>query len=530
MLKLLTHVTYDSLPGAAASEIRAITSRNELVSLSFSLFSTSDAELTLELSPFEGPRRTLLHGDMHVVHRWMQSGIGVFQATAMEVDELLLKDSNPDFRDAYRRRCGSLTHIHRSATRYAPPDIRLTGPVKSSISSAKARQFWISVAVPREASPGEYCATVRVRNDAGAPMEFPVVLEVLPIVLEEAPQDLMIWYRGTLNCHHPHHYVPRQIFTRQLADIHRHGFRSISLWETDAVLMQQAVDIANAAGFSGNVVLDGYREDVWSNVDFGKLTPVVYVSDEPESYSADQFHTHVSRFRQAREKQLPAMASLLQWNTRQRFATNGEEREPEIVSVFAPTNLVELTTREQRSEADGSRTYFYWHAHMEKPLVHRLLAGMFLWKSGADGISPYCYQHLPGVPYSPFNDFDSWDPRAHATTEAPSFRDHFATYPSRRGVIPTIQWKGMADGLIDLRYLVTLDTALARAEQSGDAGLIAKALRIRSTGLPLSERIPWEDLDILSDTSAVPCPGISAADFNSMRSDVARNILELQEN
>lgn len=448
----------------------------------------------------------------------------------MEVDELLLKDSSPDFRDGYSRRCGSLTHIHRSATRYAPPDIRLTGPVKSSIGSGKSRQFWISVAVPREASPGEYCATVTVLNGASAPMEFPVVLEVLPIVLEEAAQDLMIWYRGTLNCHHPHHYVPRQIFARQLADIHLHGFRSISLWETDSVLMQQAVDIANDAGFSGNVVLDGYREDVWSNVDFGKLTPVVYVSDEPESHSADQFHSHMNRFRQAREKQLPAMASLLQWNTRKRFVTHGEEAEPEIVSVFAPTNLAELMRREQRSGANGGRTYFYWHAHMEKPLVHRLLAGMFLWKSCADGISPYCYQHLPGVPYSPFNDFDLWDPRAHPTTEARRFRDHFATYPSRRGVIPTIQWKGMADGLIDLRYLVTLDAALERAEHSADAGLAAKALRIRETRLPLFERIPWEGLDILSDTSAVPCPGISAADFNSMRGDVARDILELEEN
>ena len=37
-----------------------------------------------------------------------------------------------------------------------------------------------------------------------------------------------------------------------------------------------------------------------------------------------------------------------------------------------------------------------------------------------------------------------------------ALKDHLATYPARRGSVPTLQWKGLSAGLYDLRYLETL--------------------------------------------------------------------------
>ena len=83
------------------------------------------------------------------------------------------------------------------------------------------------------------------------------------------------------------------------------------------------------------------------------------------------------------------MASVLDWRTA--VSTMGDqspETRPDVVSVYAPNNSSLLAS----GAVSGSHSdmYFYWQAHMEKPLMHRALAGMMLWKSGAGGIAPYC--------------------------------------------------------------------------------------------------------------------------------------------
>jgi hypothetical protein len=528
VLKALAQLPYDAEPYGDAQEVRGSASRGETLSMSFSLLSpSSDSEIEVDISPLDGPGGRKLDTEISVVHRWLQSGVGILQSASMEVGELLLKDDSVKMHDGYVRRCSSPMHIHASRSRYRPPDVRLTGAVRSRMVSGRNLQFWISVSVPRNSGAGTYTGAAVVRSARTVVLELPVVVEVLPIMLEEPWQDLMIWHRGTLNCHHPQHYVSPPVFESQLDDIYATGFRSISLWETDRHLLQKAIDMAIDAGFSRNVVLDGHSEKLWSQVDFKNLTPIAYVSDEADGASKHSMANHTARFRAARAHGAKTMASVLHWRTRRSFGLPSDQNaEPDVVSVYAPTNLTSLELNEAKANS-GGRTYFYWHAHMEKPLVHRLMSGLFLWRSGADGISPYCYQHLPGVPFSPFDDFDAWDPVAHNSADGRLFRDHMATYPARRGVIPTVQWKGMADGLTDLRYLVTRDSALSRAEQSESAEMRAKASAIRARGLKLASWIPWLDLDLVSESNPLPCAGISAGDFHEMRETVARDIIAL---
>ena len=179
------------------------------------------------------------------------------------------------------------------------------------------------------------------------------------------------------------------------------------------------------------------------------------------------------------------------------------------------------------SRTADARLYYYWHAHMEKPLVHRLLAGLLLWQSGADGISPYCYQHLPGAPRSPYDDFDGWDPQQ-ADEHGRAYRDHMATYPARDGVVPTVQWRGMADGMTDLRYLLTLDDAIAQASRSGNPETQRTVNEAEKSRASLAGSVSWLEVDLLSETTPAPCPSVSSESLTGMRRAVIESIASLQ--
>ena len=58
---------------------------------------------------------------------------------------------------------------------------------------------------------------------------------------------------------------------------------------------------------------------------------------------------------------------------------------------------------------------------------------------------------------SPWNDFDG----------AGTYRDFMMTYPGVEGPIDTVQWEGYREANDDLRYMATLEEALAKAREEG---------------------------------------------------------------
>src|SRR5215218_6610797 len=125
----------------------------------------------------------------------------------------------------------------------------------------------------------------------------------------------MLWFKGTLDLRRPQHHLAPAAFAAQLRDIHRLRFRSLSLNETAPRLLQRAVDIAVAAGFRRCVVLDGSGPACWEAVDFGPLTPVVYVSDEIDAHGPERAEAHRRRLAEARAAGLPSMASVMRAET-----------------------------------------------------------------------------------------------------------------------------------------------------------------------------------------------------------------------
>jgi hypothetical protein len=164
---------------------------------------------------------------------------------------------------------------------------------------------------------------------------------------------------------------------------------------------------------------------------------------------------------------------------------------------------------------------------MEKPNVHRVLAGLYLWKSSADGIQPFCYQFMPVYPFSPFNDFDEWMPDLQVGGDKGAFKDPMATYPAKRGAIPTVQWEGMREGIIDLKYITTLHQSLQRYENSGADLTNIAAIKERLE--MFLKRIDLRAIDISSNTELEPYATISPREYEQFRYQMAMDILQINE-
>jgi hypothetical protein len=74
-----------------------------------------------------------------------------------------------------------------------------------------------------------------------------------------------------------------------------------------------------------------------------------------------------------------------------------------------------------------------------------------------DGVQTYVYQHAEGPGLSmgrPWDDFDFAKDRVLAFT-----------YPTVDGVVDTLQWEAVREGVDDVRYVTTLRKAIAAAKQ-----------------------------------------------------------------
>jgi hypothetical protein len=199
----------------------------------------------------------------------------------------------------------------------------------------------------------------------------------------------------------------------------------------------------------------------------------------------------------------------------------------DVQSLYLPLNTQYFRLRAEFPELQRQKVYYYWMCHMEKPEVNRVLAGVYLWKSKADGIAPYCYRHMPHPPSSPFDDFSEWEPDFQIGEDRRPFRHHMATYPSQAGSIWTLQWLGLSDGITDLRYLCTLDEALAAARNSGNNACLALAVEIEQHVKRFTDRIELNTIDVISETNPEPYPDIAPGEYQQFRIDVANSIMKL---
>lgn len=472
-----------------------------------------------------------------VVKKWQVAGIGIYQAESMLVDELLLKDDQVELKDSYRSKIQNWRELLKPSKFYEAPETSFHTDARTKLLAGQSKKFYARIRVPAHVQAGQYNAHITCRAKEETLQTTPVSIDIAPISLLKPPHTFFLWYRGRLDPRCPQHFVNENLFRLQLQDIRDHGFNCISLTETDTGIAQKAIEIAEEIGFGQLVLPPPFPE--LAKLRFKKSQPIIYLSDELDSRiefpdgkrPEDLIGHHQLNWKRARMVAgAKTMASLINHTFIKRLQKEDDIGHcPEIITLYLNRNREFFQFTEQLQDSTSNQFLYYWQCHMEKPNLNRVLAGIYLWKSGAAGISPYCYQHMPVYPNSPFNEFDEWEPDFHEGGVNRPFKDHMTTYPSRDGIIPTLQWEALRDGLTDFQYWYTLNHWLEKALASSNAQTRNYASEARERTNRILSRINLITISINSETESEPYQNIGPHEYDHMRNEIRNEIEALSQ-
>lgn len=442
--------------------------------------------------------------DVFWAKQWTQPGTGLTRSEPTCFPELLLK-SEQSHTSTYRWRRPGWQPWGPKKAYFVHPKVRLKGPVSLTLRANQVEHFLVKGRVVES-------ATIEIREQRSGKLRAKLLVkqELLPFQLKEPPQDRLLWYRGTLDPQESQHWVSTERMRRHLSDIREAGFTSISVFEKSPRLAQQMIDLIAEAGFSRNVLL--VHELPIAKFSFHGLTPRCYLSDEFDGHGPSVLIRHRERWSQEKDR-VDTFASVLERESLERI----QDCPPTHVALSMAKSCAVIRARRAFPELYPESLYLYWPLHLERPTLHRLLAGYGLWYSGAQGISPYCYQHLPKYPSDPFNDNQPWEPNFRLSGRRLDLRHHLTTYPSQTGPISTVQWEGVKQGLTDLAYLYTWESIL-ESQKGRQPERVRASRRALQSELP---RLVWEDIH-----PSVPQPiGLGARDLDRIREFLIDDIL-----
>ncbi|HEY9732037.1 MAG TPA: hypothetical protein V6C89_08995 [Drouetiella sp.] len=510
----------------------------ETISLKFELQSDVRIdELCMSVEPshaYQGVQSSRANPgiELFVVKKWQAAGVGVYQAAPMEVEELLLKDDRINLTDSYRKEIRSWKEILNPRYFYQAPEIPTHENVRTTLEPNRSKSFFARVKIPQKMVPGQDTFQIICQSNSEIQLTIPVRIEIGAFKLLQPPQNFFIWFKGRLDPQYPQHLLNESDFRLQLQDIYDHGFNCVSLTETDTKFAQTAIEIAEEIGFARIVLTPPFPE--LSKLRFQKAQPIIYLSDELDmhlEFPGNENPQQLIQYHQinyTRAEAVPnalTLVSLLNHTFIKRFQDDKDiAHGPDIYALYLNRNREFFQFTDQVSNSNSSKLFYYWQCYMEKPSLNRVLAGAYLWKSGAAGISPYCYQHMPTYPNSPFNDFDEWEPDFHEGGIKRPFKDHMTTYPAKAGVIPTLQWEALRDGITDFKYWFTLHSWIEKGltSENNDAVQLASTARERSNAI--LARINLTGITINSETELEPYDTVKPHEYDEFRDQLRSDI------
>jgi hypothetical protein len=426
--------------------------------------------------------------DIRVVKCWYQAGLEVWDVDdRLLTPELLLKDDamvNVEGGENYLK-VGEGEYVWISDStdidgRLVIPPSEL--PVRDSpalqpvdVPAGTAKQFWVTVSVPRDAAAGDYTGSIVLTTPEGG-RRIALNLRVLPFTLADPFLVYSIYYRAVLSDDWPEgsissEYKSEAQLRAELENMFRHGVTNPTVYQGfDETMLGTVLSMRNEAGMvdrplyflgmgTGNspdpAELAAKTAQVGSLVSFvapfGVTDVFIYGIDEA---TAD-----------ALLAQRPAWEAVHAGGGKVFVAGyTAEDHPPGNFSVMGDLQDLIICAGEP-SAAEAA----LWHNEtmrphqifdyanpqvgVEKPETYRRNFGLLLWQKDYDGAMDYAYQDGFG---SVWNDFDHVD-----------YRDHNFTYPTVDGVIDTVEWEGFREGVDDARYLATLQALLEEKRAEG---------------------------------------------------------------
>lgn len=451
--------------------------------------------LTATAAPVKGKASASLPAsavDLHVV----RSG-----GTAENAPQLLMKDD-------------------RQPLSGPSPKVRLVGAPVTDIPAGSTKQFWITVRVPRNQAPGTYSGILVFSAPGVKPSGIPFTVEVLPLNLRTAHFqygiDLPSVLQGADSPRPGERAVTPQEMTAQLANIRDHGIKLVTLHGapsslTEPLRLYKESGISNA----GPVVIanpltgpDDFSaiENLRSTVGLAPTFEFYYRLPGEALTDAAAAGRYAESARNANRNAL-VVAPVDSSSTYGELARAGGD-------AFAPVYAVS-SDYAQKVLTEGrrftpNRDWWSWNISQQSPVRNRLLAGFLLWKTGNGmyGAFPGPYQFVPeGTdPYSVVNASPE-----DATMSPTAPRPQLAAFPVEGGVLDTLQWEAVREGIDDVRYADVLKT-LSRE---------IKDLKIRKDATDLAE-------SYLLGVMGKPLLSLSPREHQVFRREIANQCLKLQ--
>ena len=473
-----TRIT-EGLPLSARvpDELACTGCRGEYESVSAMVFAMTAVERLLpEVTELTGERGQIPAAavDIKIVKWWYQGADGIgYSPKRTYVPELLLKDDalvrvDVEARENYLRSTGldgANTYLlcsgetSENLAHVRPLDADTLQPV--DIPAGSLREYWLTVHIPADAQPGTYRGTVSFAARKGS-FSLPLVVNVHPFELAPSRQVYSIYYRAKLSADGQptisSEGKSEEQYRAEIEDMKAHGVLYPTNYHGwDESRLRTLLSIRRAAGMpagafynlgqsTGNTAdteqLRALQQKIaqWLALcgEFGYTDVYFYGIDEA---SGDRLKSQQATWQAVQDaggktfvacykKTFEAMGSLLN------CAVLAHWPDPDEAAKW---------------HSVGSHAFCYANPQVgvEKPATYRRNFGLVLWKAGFDGAMDYAYQH--GFHHI-WNDFD--DQR---------YRDHNFTYPTVDGVVDTLQWEGFREGVDDVRYVTTLEQAIAQA-------------------------------------------------------------------
>ena len=309
--------------------------------------------------------------------------------------------------------------------------VRLTGDPVTDIPQNASKKFWVTVKVPARQKPGIYTSKLVLSAPGAKPLGIPLTVEVLPLPIKTAFLQYGIDVRSRLGAGGPlgEDTVSPERFAQQLADIREHGFGFVVLHDKPGPDLMAALKLYKEAGLAsrGPVVIASpvTASDV-SDLEAAKKTLgfapdfLFYYAFPPEALQSSD-----AASRYASDINSVSRASLLVANvdSRATYTTLG--------SALGVPNYNVSSDYAQGLIANGrrgtsNRDWWNWNIGSQSPETNRYLAGFLLYRTGSSS-SPL-YGALPG-PYET------------------------AVVPVEGGIVRSVQWEAVREGIDDIRYI-----------------------------------------------------------------------------
>ena len=324
----------------------------------------------------------------------------------------------------------------------------------TSIPRHESRQFWLTVHIPAKSPPGLYKGNLllSVTGSTTRNLSLPVEIQIFPINLQAAEGYYSIYYPAQPGIQDTANHVTANRYFAELKDQVRHGLNSTSLYGGFST-----ISFAKEAGMTKPPCIMtwpdsqslGWVDDAKKNGLGGLL---FYGVDEPKSPEMiEKCKTEAQR------RQKLGLSMMTAINSREAQLATKDVIDYPVYNIYVfsgKDNKAVIYARQK-----GFKPVSYWTTSTPFPLYYRALTGLYNKTCGYVGSMPWSYQDI--------SDNNLYDPNKIINK---------VTYPDEYGEpIPTLCWEAHRDGIDDVRYLETLDRAVAKAqEQAGQSGAPAE--------------------------------------------------------